>query len=108
MEKIVLKVSGNFNAYCSLVGYNVVSRCCNAFPYYPLIGPIGKLCEEAEKVPINDAFQPITSGNDLRLIPEEVIDNFSTDQHYLYQMVRGIQQGTTKGCRYHNEYSLWL
>lgn len=56
-------------------------------------GPIGKLLVSATDMDINPNFTPIVVGPPLVKLPDKVIDDLSTDQHYGYRMVCAIRDG---------------
>ena len=50
-------------------------------------GPIGKLLDSATEMDINAKFTRISVGHPLIILPEKVIQDLSTDQHYGYRMI---------------------
>ena len=59
-----------------------------------MTGPIGKLYRTAELLPV-DVYEKIDepSVDGLTEIPEEVLQELSTDQFYAYQIVKSITSG---------------
>ena len=47
----------------------------------------------ATHLEINENFRPITTGPSLIDLPDHVIDDLSTDQHYGYRLVKAIRVG---------------
>ena len=56
-------------------------------------GPIGKLLPSVTELDMNQNFQRICCGPPLIKLPEEVIKDLSTDQHYGYLIVCAIRSG---------------
>ena len=57
-------------------------------------GPIGKLIKtNVEDIKINQKFKKIITGEDIFDLPNEVVDDLSTDQKYGYMMVKMIRSG---------------
>ena len=56
-------------------------------------GSIGKALSNATEYDINPNFTPISIGPPLIELPEEVIGDLSTDQHYGYKIVCAIREG---------------
>ena len=60
-----------------------------------MTGPIGKLCRIAESLPV-DVYEKIDEPNveGIREIPDEILQELSTDQFYLCQIVKSITSGS--------------
>ena len=56
-------------------------------------GPIGKLLHFVVDLEINPNFTQMSIGPPLIKMPEEVIQDLSTDQHYGYKIVCAIRDG---------------
>ena len=56
-------------------------------------GPIGKLLHSVTDLEIDPNFNKISVGPPLIKLPEEVIQDLSTDQHYGYKIVCAIRDG---------------
>ncbi|KAJ8387960.1 hypothetical protein AAFF_G00147510 [Aldrovandia affinis] len=58
-----------------------------------LSGPIGKLLDSATDLDINPNFSQIFVGSPLIKLPDKVIQDLSTDQHYGYNIVCAVKDG---------------
>ncbi|KAG0725912.1 hypothetical protein GWK47_037650 [Chionoecetes opilio] len=58
-----------------------------------LSGPIGKLLDSATDFEINPNFTRISVGPPLIKLPDKVIQDLSTDQHYSYKIVCAVRDG---------------
>ncbi|KAI4796469.1 hypothetical protein KUCAC02_026971 [Chaenocephalus aceratus] len=58
-----------------------------------LSGPIGKLLDSITDLDINPNFTRIFVGPPLIKLPDKVIQDLSTDQHYGYKMVCAVRDG---------------
>ena len=57
-------------------------------------GPIVKIIKtNVEDIEINQKFKKIITGEDIFDLPNEVVDDLSTDQKYRYMMVKMIRSG---------------
>ncbi|KAG0715733.1 hypothetical protein GWK47_000101 [Chionoecetes opilio] len=56
-------------------------------------GPIGKLLDSATDFEINPNFTHISVGPPLIKLPDKVIQDLSTDQHYDYKIVCAVRDG---------------
>lgn len=56
-------------------------------------GPIGKALQTCESKPIVQ-FQPIICRDSMPILDEEVLDDLSSDQIYLYNIINTIKSGT--------------
>ena len=56
-------------------------------------GPTGKLLHFVADLELNPNFTQISIGPSLIKMPEEVIQDLSTDQHYGYKIVGAIRDG---------------
>ncbi|KAG0715635.1 hypothetical protein GWK47_011485 [Chionoecetes opilio] len=56
-------------------------------------GPIGKLLDSATDFEINPNFTRISVGPPPNKLPDKVIQNLSTDQHYGYKIVCAVRDG---------------
>ena len=57
-------------------------------------GDIGKMIkEDVHLFEVNERFETISVGEDLPEIPEEIVSQLSTDQKYLYKVVKMIRTG---------------
>ena len=56
-------------------------------------GPIGKLLSKVHDLPINYEFKAMPGGEDLILLPEDVVKSLSTDQHNCYLLAKAIKNG---------------
>ncbi|KAG0693618.1 hypothetical protein GWK47_027440 [Chionoecetes opilio] len=62
-----------------------------------LSGPIGKLLDSATDFEINPNFTRISVGPPLIKLPNKVIQDLSTDQHYGYKIVCAVRDGVLPG-----------
>ena len=56
-------------------------------------GTIGKALDKVNEMPTNYQFRPITIGEDLVELPEEVVEDLSTDQMHAYKLCQAIRSG---------------
>src|ERR1051325_8567188 len=56
------------------------------------VGPIGKSIQSCETMPIVK-FKPIVDGDGLPALSEEVLQDLSTDQQYLFSIIQAIRKG---------------
>jgi hypothetical protein len=65
-------------------------------PFIPrsgFTGPIGKLFHQVNELPRNYNFAPYTDTDSLIKLPDDVINNLSTDQKNCYRLVEAIRTG---------------
>ena len=58
-----------------------------------LSGPVGKLLDSVMDLDINPHFTRICVGPPLIKLPDEVLQDLSTDQHYGYKLVCAVREG---------------
>ena len=59
-------------------------------------GPLGKKLNSVEDLDYNSSFKVISGGPDIPFLPQDVIDDFSTDQQYGFKMVEAIKTGSVE------------
>ena len=59
-------------------------------------GPLGKKLNSVEDLDYNSSFKVISGGPDIPFLPQDVIDDFSTDQQYGFKMVEAIKTGSVQ------------
>ena len=56
-------------------------------------GDLGKLLKTTSNMGINYEFEPISLGPDIIDLPDEVVDDLSTDQNLLYRRAQAVRSG---------------
>ena len=56
-------------------------------------GPVGKLLSSVENMKYNDSFTPLSSGEALIIIPDEILNKMSTDQKIAYKLCQAVKSG---------------
>ena len=56
-------------------------------------GTIGKALNKVDEMATNYQFIPITIGEDLLVLPNDVVDDMSTDQMHAYKLCQAIRSG---------------
>ena len=57
-------------------------------------GPVCSLLSEVHSMDYNPNFQPLSGGEDLIDIPEEILRQMSTDQKTSYRLVTAVKSGS--------------
>ena len=70
---------------------------------------LGKtICGEVHKLPISSNFTPLAIGEPPVEMPESVEKDLSTDQKYLYKIVKMIRTGTNNERLVKQKSVLWI
>ena len=56
-------------------------------------GDLGKLLKTTNSMGINYYFEPISLGPSIIDLPDEVVDDLSTDQNLLYRRAQAVRSG---------------